>query len=179
VLFIFVKAVSFDSAATNRFRETASESLKEIRMAELSSSVKTVIEVLHDGHEGLAKIGEHLEDPRAKAFFTEEAQTRAKFEHELKHAAGVATEEIGGTAAGGIHRAWGDFKAHLGGGDHTLLDTAEQGEDAAKKAYKEALEDQDIHSSIREVLVRQQSHIAASHDKVKALRDSHKIASQA
>jgi hypothetical protein len=27
------------------------------------------------------------------------------------------------------------------GGDHTPLDMAEQGEDAAKKAYKEALED--------------------------------------
>ena len=142
-------------------------------MAEVSSLVKTVIEVLHDGHEGFAKIGEHLEDTGAKAFFIEEAQTRAKFEHELKHAAGV-TDDIGGTSAGGLHRVWGDVKAHLGGGDHTLLDTAEQGEDAAKKAYKEALEDQDIHSSIREVLVRQQSHIAASHDKVKALRDSKK-----
>jgi uncharacterized protein (TIGR02284 family) len=142
-------------------------------MAEVNSSVKTVIEVLHDGHEGFAKIGEHLENASAKTFFLEESSTRAKFEHELKHAAGV-TEDVGGTAAGGIHRVWGDVKAHLGGGDHTLLETAEQGEDAAKKAYKEALEDQDIHSSIREVLVRQQSHIAASHDKVKALRDSTK-----
>jgi uncharacterized protein (TIGR02284 family) len=60
-------------------------------------------------------------------------------------------------------------KAHLGGGDHTLLETAEQGEDAAKKAYKDALDDPDIHSSIREVLVSQQTHINGSHDKVKAL----------
>jgi uncharacterized protein (TIGR02284 family) len=140
-------------------------------MAELDSAVKTVIQVLHDGHEGFAKIGEHLEDPAKKQFFLDESQTRAKFEHELKYAAGV-TEDLGGTAAGGVHRAWGDVKAHLGGGDHTLLDTAEQGEDAAKKAYEEALKDQDIHSSIREVLVRQRSHILASHDKVKAFRDS-------
>jgi hypothetical protein len=27
-------------------------------MAEVSSSVKTVIEVLHDGHEGFARLGE-------------------------------------------------------------------------------------------------------------------------
>jgi uncharacterized protein (TIGR02284 family) len=140
-------------------------------MVEVSSSVKTVIEVLHDGHEGFAKIGEHLENPTAKAFFIEESATRAKFEHELKHAAGVS-EDVGGTTAGAVHRVWGDIKAHLGGGDHTLLETAEQGEDAAKTAYKEALEDPDTHSSVREVLVRQQSHIGASHDKVKALRDS-------
>jgi uncharacterized protein (TIGR02284 family) len=68
--------------------------------------------------------------------------------------------------------AWGDVKAHLGGGDHTLLETAEQGEDEAKKAYKDALEDKDVTSSIREVLTRQQSHIVASHDKVKAMRNS-------
>jgi uncharacterized protein (TIGR02284 family) len=95
------------------------------------------------------------------------------FEHELKNVAGVS-DDVGGTAAGAVHRAWGDLKAHLGGGDHTLLETAEQGDDAAKKAYKEALEDRDIHSSVREVLIRQQAHIVQSHDKVKALRDSKK-----
>jgi|SRR5450756_1891206 len=142
-------------------------------MVEVSNSVKTVIEVLHDGHVGFAQIGEHLDDASVKAFFLHESETRHKFEHELKNAAGVS-EDVGGTATGAVHRTWGDLKAHLGGGDHTLLETAEQGEDAVKKAYKEALEDPDIHSSIREVLLRQQSHIAASHDKVKAFRDSSK-----
>jgi uncharacterized protein (TIGR02284 family) len=140
-------------------------------MAEINNAIKNVIQVLHDGHEGFAEIGEHLQDESKKRFFLDEARTRAQFEHSLKHAAGVV-EDVGGTAVGGVHRAWADLKAHLGGGDHTLLETAEQGEDAAKKAYAEALEDQDIHSSIREVLVKQQSHIAASHDKVKAFRDS-------
>ena len=41
-----------------------------------------------------------------------------------------------GTTAGTLHRVWGDLKAKLGGGDHTLLETAEQGEDVAKEAYK-------------------------------------------
>ena len=117
-------------------------------MVEVSSSLKTVIEVLHDGNVGFAQIGEHLENARAKAFFLQESETRHKFEHELKNAAGVS-EDVGGTAAGAVHRTWGDIKAHLGGGDHTLLETAEQGEDAAKKAYKEALEDPDIPSSIQ------------------------------
>ena len=142
-------------------------------MSDVQSSVKTVIQVLHDGHEGFSKLAEHLEHPAAKKFFEEESTHRAKFERELKHAAGVSEDE-GGTVAGAVHRTWGDLKAHLGGGDHTLLDTAEQGEDAAKKAYKEALEDKDVHGVIREILVRQQSHIAAAHDKVKALRDSTK-----
>jgi uncharacterized protein (TIGR02284 family) len=138
---------------------------------EASSSVKSVIQVLHDGHEGFSKIGEHLEDPAAKAFFLQESAIRHAFEHELMNAVGIA-EHVGGTAAGAVHRVWGDVKAHLGGGDHTLLETAEQGEDAAKKAYKEALEDGDTTSTVRQILLTQQSHIIASHDKVKALRDS-------
>jgi uncharacterized protein (TIGR02284 family) len=80
--------------------------------------------------------------------------------------------DVGDTATGTVQRVWGDVKAHLGGGDHTLLDTAEQGEDAAKKAYKEALEDSDVTLAARELLVQQQSRIIASHDKMKALRDS-------
>ena len=50
-------------------------------MVEVSSSVKTVIQVLHDGHEGFAKIGEHLEDPSAKAFFLAESEERHSCEH--------------------------------------------------------------------------------------------------
>jgi uncharacterized protein (TIGR02284 family) len=89
----------------------------------------------------------------------------------LKQVAGVS-EDVGGTASGTVHRAWGDVKAHLGGGDHTLLETAEQGEDAAKKAYKEALEDSDVTGPVRELIVRQHTHVLELHDMVKALRDS-------
>lgn len=142
-------------------------------MSDINSAVKTVIQVLQDGHEGFAKIGEHLDDPTKRRFFLEEAQTRAKFEQELKHSVGT-TEDMGGTVAGVAHRVWGDLKAHLGGGEHTLLETAEQGEDAAKKAYEEALRDPNIQSSVRQVLLKQQDHILASHEKVKAFRDSTK-----
>jgi uncharacterized protein (TIGR02284 family) len=65
---------------------------------------------------------------------------------------------------------WGDIKAKLGGGDHTLIATAEQGEDEAKKAYKDALE-QDLPLPIRQLLAEQQSHIVSSHDFVRDTRD--------
>lgn len=144
-------------------------------MAYQNALVKTVIQILHDGQKGFVDIGEHFKDPTAKAYFMQEAQTRGAFATELEAEYGTDSGEsndIGGTAAGAIHRVWGDLKANLGGGDHTLLDTAEQGEDAAKKAYKEALEDTDVSGSMRSLLQRQQQHIQASHDKVKAMRDS-------
>jgi uncharacterized protein (TIGR02284 family) len=84
---------------------------------------------------------------------------------------GKSVEE-GGTASGAVHRTWGELKGKLGGSDHTLLDTAEQGEDVAKKAYEEALKVSGIPASITTILRKQQPHIQQSHDKVKAMRDA-------
>lgn len=140
-------------------------------MAETNELIKTVIQVLNDGSTGFNDIGEHLKSENLKSFFIKEAQTRAKFASELEAASGIGSD-VGGTTAGAVHRTWGNLKANLGGGDHTLLETAEQGEDAAKKAYKEALEDSSLTGPVRSLLQHQQTHIQASHDQVKAYRDS-------
>lgn len=140
-------------------------------MSDIQEPLKTVIQILHDSHKGFSDIGEHLKDQQARSFFLEEASTRHRFEHELKNAVG-ANEDVGGTVAGPVHRAWGDLKANLGGGDHTLLATAEQGEDAAKKAYEEALKSDKLPGNVRELLIRQQGHVRQAHDRVKMMRDA-------
>jgi uncharacterized protein (TIGR02284 family) len=133
-----------------------------------------VIKVLHDGQKGFADIGEHLKDDTLKRYFLAESLKRANFSAELEnelHRAGMADVNESGTTAGAMHRAWGDLKAHLGGGsDHQLLATAEQGEDVAKKAYEEALE-HDLPVPIRQLLVEQQAHILSAHDYVRSHRD--------
>jgi uncharacterized protein (TIGR02284 family) len=140
-------------------------------MAEkINDVVKEVIEVLNDGHKGLMDFAQHIKDPQVKAFFVKESQTRAEFAYELQTAAGFKSDE-NGTSSGAVHRFWGDVKAKLGGGDHTLLATAEQGEDSAKEAYKKALAEADISAVVRETLMKQQVHIQQSHDQVKAFRD--------
>ena len=143
-------------------------------MADQSTLVKAVLAVLHDGEKGFPDIGEHLKDTSKKAFFTQEGAVRGGYARELEAAYSTATGEsidVGGSGVGAVHRIWGDLKANLGGGDHTLLETAEQGEDAAKKAYKEALESTSVTGALRSLLQTQQTHILASHDKVKAMRD--------
>ena len=133
-----------------------------------------VIKSLQDGQKGFAEIGEHLKDETVKRYFLAESLKRANFRAELEnelHRAGMADVSESGTTAGAIHRAWADLKAKLGGGDHTLLETAEQGEDEAKKAYKDALE-QDLPLPIRQLLTEQQAHILTSHDYVRNHRDA-------
>jgi uncharacterized protein (TIGR02284 family) len=133
-----------------------------------------VIKTLQDSQKGFADIGEHLKDETLKRYFLAESLKRANFRAELEnelHRAGIADVKESGSTAGAIHRAWGDIKAKLGGGDHTLLETAEAGEDAAKKAYKDAL-DHDLPLPLRQLLTEQQSHVNNSHDYVKSHRDA-------
>jgi uncharacterized protein (TIGR02284 family) len=141
---------------------------------EVIETLHDVIESLIDGHEGFQKIGEHLKSETLKTYFLAESFKRSEFRGELEtllHSEGDHNPKESGSVSGAIHRTWGDLKAHLGGGDHTLLETAEQGEDAAKKAYKDALE-KDLPLPVKQLLTTQYAHIQKSHDYVKAARDS-------
>ena len=141
---------------------------------EFETVLKSVINSLEDGQKGMAEIGEHLKNDTLKRYFLAESLKRANFRGELEnelHRHGVADVHESGTVAGALHRAWADVKAKLGGGDLTLLETAEQGEDEAKKAYKDALE-QELPLPIRQLLTEQQAHIISSHDYVRDHRNA-------
>lgn len=145
---------------------------------EMERVLLEVITTLQNGQKGFADIGEHLKDDTLKRYFLAESLKRASFRADLEaelHRAGMHDVKDSGSVAGTLHRVWGDLKAKLGGGDHTLLETAEQGEDEAKKTYKDALE-QDLPMPIRQLLTEQQAHVLTSHDFVKRHRDEMKSA---
>jgi uncharacterized protein (TIGR02284 family) len=144
-------------------------------MADEKGIVKNVVEILNDGHKGFAELAEHIKDPEVRNFFSKESHTRAQYAMELESAAGLKNEERG-TVTGAMHRFWGEMKGKMGGGDHALLEAAEQGEDAAKEAYEEALKEKTISPNLMQILRMQQSHILQAHDQVKAFRDSKKAA---
>ncbi|WP_316757529.1 PA2169 family four-helix-bundle protein [Pedobacter aquatilis] len=80
----------------------------------------------------------------------------------------------GNTLLGTLHRAWIDIKANFGGDDrHSILAECERGEDAIKKAYRDALSENELGQNVRDVLLKQQNTINLSHDAIKALRDAH------
>jgi len=150
----------------------------KITNKEVKETLHSVIESLIDGQQGFEKIGEHLKDETLRRYFAAESLKRASFRGELEtmlHDEGDHDPKESGSVSGTLRRTWGDLKAHLGGGDHTLLETAEQGEDAAKKAYREALE-KELPLPVKQLLTTQYLHIQASHDYVKAARDREKAA---
>lgn len=81
----------------------------------------------------------------------------------------------GTTTSGKIYRAWMDVKAAFTGHDRqTVLNNCEFGEDAAQKAYKMALEADDLSGNLRTLITEQKASLRVSHDEIKALRDAHK-----
>jgi len=75
---------------------------------------------------------------------------------------------------GAIHRAWINVKATFSGHDRkSVLEECERGEDAIKKAYRDALApDSGLSSEFIEIVSRQQQGIIDAHNQIKALRDS-------
>jgi uncharacterized protein (TIGR02284 family) len=143
----------------------------------IEDSLYSVIEVLLDSQEGFQKIGEEIKDPVVRAYLLDESLRRAEFRGELEtllRDQGIHDIKEKGTAAGSVRRVWGELKAKMGGGDHTLLATAEEGEDAAVQAYDEALANTDLPLPVRQTLSTQNAHINASHDYIKAARDNAK-----
>jgi uncharacterized protein (TIGR02284 family) len=147
---------------------------------ETEETLRSVIENLIDDQEGFQTIGNELKDETLKHYFLAESLRRAEFRDELEnmlHREGVRDVKEKGTVAGALHRAWGDLKVKLGGGDHSLLVTAEQAEDEAKRVYEEALEkaiEKEFPLPVRQLLTRQSAQIEASHDYVRAARDASK-----
>ena len=141
---------------------------------EMERILLDVITTLQDGQKGFADLGEHLKDDTLKRYFLAESLKRASFRADLEaelHRAGMADVKDSGSMTGTIHRTWGDLKAKLGmADDHSLLATAEQGEDEAKKKYQDALS-QELPLPIRQLLTEQQAHVQTAHDYVKRHRD--------
>ena len=78
------------------------------------------------------------------------------------------------TNSGKIYRAWMDIKAVFTGKDrHTVLNNCEFGEDAAQKAYKSALNSEDLPAYLNEMISNQQRILKDAHDEVKAFRDQY------
>ena len=144
------------------------------RQHEMQLALNELISTLLDSQKGFADIGEHLKDETLKRFFLAESLKRASFhgalESELHHA-GVHDIHETGTAGGTLRRVWGDIKTKVIHTDHELLVVAEQGEDAAKKAYADALE-QPLPFPIRHLLSEQQAHVLTSHNYVRDQRDA-------
>lgn len=141
-----------------------------------TSVLNDLIETLKDGQEGFRVASEDVESPELKTLFNQFSLQRSSFAGELQSLArdfGQHDPEEKSSVAGALHRGWINIKAALSSHDeHAVLAECERGEDVAVAAYKKALEDPDISSTVSDTLRRQYTDVKAAHDRVKALRDA-------
>ncbi len=77
------------------------------------------------------------------------------------------------TVAGKIYHVWMELKTSFKGKDRqSILNSCEFGEDAAVKAYKSAIQEQDLITEAFDMIYRQAQLQRASHDVIKAYRDA-------
>ena len=117
-------------------------------------------------------------DVDLQAIFAKMADESRKYKTELVQEVGRLGGEAseGTTNSGKIYRAWMDVKATFTGHDRqSALNSCEFGEDAAQRAYKEALaSDAEIDADTRQLITEQQASLKTSHDTIKKLRDANK-----
>ena len=140
--------------------------------------LERLIETCRDGENGYRQAAEHAKDPELASFFRTQSAQRATFARELEAEAqrfGNAEPKDSGSVSGAVHRAWIDVKEKLGGGDTTILESVEQGEDNAKKNYEEALT-KDLPENVSGLIRRQAQAVFSAHDRARTLRDARKAA---
>jgi uncharacterized protein (TIGR02284 family) len=135
------------------------------------STLNGLIAICKDGQEGFKTAAEGLHAPNIRSLFLEYSTQRARFASELQDEVrrlGGDPEQSGSTS-GAMHRSWINIKSLATGKDEAaIISEAERGEDAAKKAYEEAL-DTGLPANVDAIVRRQFAEVKQAHDRVRAL----------
>jgi uncharacterized protein (TIGR02284 family) len=141
---------------------------------ETRSVLEDLIETCKDGQKGYQDAASHVKRSDLKTYFNEQSLERARFAEELRQELtrlGEPDKKPSGSASGAMRRAWIDTKVALGGGDKSILNSLESGEDSAKESYTKALSKQ-LPTPVSEIVRKQAASVQKTHDRIKMLRDT-------
>jgi uncharacterized protein (TIGR02284 family) len=175
VAFLAIASLGFGRISPNSAALRASKLQEEIMDVNNAVSVlEELIQTCKDGEKGYLEAASKVKRADLKTFFNEQAAERGRFAAELEAELGRignGGKKLSGSVLGTLHRAWIDTKVSLGGGDKTVLEWLEHGEDRAKDAYQKAVRGS-LPANLMEIIRRQAASVQAAHDKVKQLRDT-------
>ena len=143
----------------------------------LCGVLNDLVRINNDRIEGYEKAAEQTRktDVDLNAIFLKMASESRSYVNELHDEIFSLGGEVSTdtTVSGKIYRAWMGVKNLFSGSDRkSILESCEFGEDAAQKAYNEALQtDAEINADTRQLIMKQKNSLKNSHDIIKRYRD--------
>lgn len=134
--------------------------------------LNNLIETCKDGEQGFRQAAEKAKEPTLQSLFAKYSSQRAGFVQELQQLVGSLgeTPAKSGHATATLHRGWVGLKSALSRNeDRALIEECEAGEDAAVKAYQEAIA-QNLPSTVAELVRRQFTGVQQAHSVVRDLK---------
>jgi uncharacterized protein (TIGR02284 family) len=138
----------------------------------VTTTLNQLIETCKDAENGFHTAAENVKTPELKQLFHRYEQQRANFATELQTEVQRlgGTPEDGGTVTAALHRGWMNLKALVGSKDEcAILSECERAEDAARKAYEEAVRST-MPPEVRAVVARQYEQVQEAHGRIRALK---------
>ena len=162
----------WNAAAVVLVLSAASPVLAQATDREAIRALEHVIEIAQDGVDGFHEAAEHVKDKDAKEHLKRYGLEREEFisrlDGEIVRLGGHVDEE--GTAGGAAHRTWINLRAALEHDDEdAILSEVQRGEEAALKAYDEALQ-KDLPPETHQLLFRQRDGVQRIVDWAKTQR---------
>tara|TARA_B100001063_G_C16653784_1_gene497365 strand:+ start:333 stop:779 length:447 start_codon:yes stop_codon:yes gene_type:complete len=139
---------------------------------EVSNKLNELLEKNYDAEKGYKLAAEKVKRQDLKSFFSQRAQERYDFGHELKSEIRNFGEnpDKGSSLKGDVHRSWMNLKASLSNDkDESVLEEAIRGEKSAVEEYENILKEKEIPASTQNILMKQKNAIVASLNEVKTL----------
>lgn len=131
-------------------------------------TITDLLQLNRTSAKGYQEAADEVKSSELKSQLGQYAQQRSQFVSQLEQQAsqmGVKTDDttiegVATDAAAAVHRGWINVKAAFTGHDDSaVLSTCETGEESALKAYDQALQSNDVSTTVKSVLEKQRSEI--------------------
>jgi uncharacterized protein (TIGR02284 family) len=134
--------------------------------------LNALIETTLDSAEGYREAAEKTEVSSHRDMFqrwaTDRRQVVTDLQGQVRALGGKPDED--GSILGATHRVFLKVRDSITKGDDSVVDEVERGEDFIKAKYEDALEDEELSASVRDVVVRAYSSVKAGHDQARDLK---------
>lgn len=141
---------------------------------DIGDRLNDLLEKNYDAEKGFKKASENAKHSGLKTYFSNKAQERYDFGHQIKAELRNYGEQPdkGGSVTGAAHRTWMEVKSWFAGDDdEAMLEEAIRGEKASVDEYKDVLSETALPASTKQLLEIQKNTIQHGLANIKTMED--------